>query len=304
MIPNRVRFLERCVCTVGAGLVLSVATFAAPALGQSHLKTDILVLGDSQLSFGGGPALKDFLSNLKTRCQSLAGKEPGLNTLEGRNFGMLGTRSTSLQSWVTRGTPAWRQLCRKDKRHGVNASAWGTLKKPKRRYVQVGEGAKYQFCKRSRTPLQALFTKGYYKPRVLMFFIGGNGAGRLAGSRKAAQNDVDRLIKTLPEDVGCVFMLTVPIFTKRRNRTRLRAQRNLKKAFAAHDGRCALVEGFTSKTIASIEGKSRFFRRRRSGAVKDPFHPNETASRRFMALTGAPLCRALINQFGRSAKRS
>ncbi len=290
---NSVRFHNSILSTVGLCIFL-LSAHASSA--KDFRSTDILVLGDSQLSFGAGPVLKDFFENLPARCASALKDPADIARLDGLSYGMLGTRSTSLQSWVQSSGPAWKQLCRKDKKHGVNASSWGTLKTAKRRFIQVGEGRKFQVCKRGRTPLQALLAKTYYQPKVLMFFVGGNGAGRLAGSLKKTRTDVDRLVSSLPPQTGCLFMTTVPIFTRKRNRTRLRAQKNLRTAFAKHGERCAMVEGFNKQTLSAIEGKSQYFRRRKSGRIKDPFHPDKRATQKFMNLTRPALCRALVKQ--------
>ena len=279
--------------------LFSLLLSASLSSAKDFRSTDIIVLGDSQLSFGAGPVLKDFFENLPARCASALNDPADIARLDGLRYGMLGTRSTSLQSWVQSSGSAWKQLCRKDKKHGVNASSWGTLRSGKRRFVQVGEGRKFQVCKNGRTPLQALFTQGYYRPKILMFFVGGNGAGRLAGSAKKTQNDVDRLVRSLPADAGCLFMTTVPIFTKKRNRTRVSAQKNLKAAFAKHGDRCTFISGFSKETLRAIEGRSQYFRRRKSGRVKDPFHPDKRATKKFFNLTRPALCRGLAKQLSR-----
>ena len=271
----------------------------ADAKSRPFRSPDILVLGDSQLSFGGGPVLSDFFKNFAANCASSVSDKAALSKVAQARWGMLGPRSTSIQSWITRGTPAWKQLCRKDKRFGVNASVWGALKTTKRRFIQVGEGRNFQFCGRGATPLQAMFRPGYYRPDIVMFFIGGNGAGRLARSRKAAKQDVSRFIATLPNGTGCIYMMTVPTFTKKRNRTRLRAQKNLEAAFASHGGRCSFVRSYSQQTLSMIEGKARYFRRRKSGRVKDPFHPDKIATRKFLEANKAQLCRAIVAEYQR-----
>ncbi|MGI9426586.1 MAG: SGNH/GDSL hydrolase family protein [Hyphomicrobiaceae bacterium] len=283
------------------GLALPVVTAAG---ASSYKTTDILVIGDSQLSFGAGPVLETFFRTLPQQCARITNPSAEPDTLTGLSFAMIGARSTSLQSWVTRRTPAWRQLCRKDKTHGVNASTWGTLAQPKMRYVQIGEGARFQFCKRRHTPLQALTSTGGYRPKVIIWFLGGNGAGRLAGSTKSTRSDVDRLVTQLRSDVGCVVMTTVPVYSRRLNRTRLKAQANLKAALAAHGRRCSFVAGFTPATIKLVQGQARYFRRRRSGTVKDPFHPSEAATRKVFALMKPQLCRALVEQLDRTSPKA
>lgn len=264
--------------------------------------TEILVLGDSQLSFGAGPVFSRFFEELPGQCRSHVANPSDIALLKAKHFAMIGTRSTSLQSWTTTGSRAWGLLCHKDKRWGVNASAWGTVKPPKRRYIQVGEGDNFQFCKLPETPLQNLFATGYYAPELLMVFVGGNGAARLARDPAMAKQDVDAFVAGLPANTGCVFMMTAPIYGRKYNDDRLLAQANLRAAFAEHGNRCSFVEGHTPKTRAAIEGQAQFFRRREDGSVKDPYHADELAARRFLDLRRGPLCRALAEQFRRRSQ--
>ncbi|MGI9386920.1 MAG: hypothetical protein ACR2OX_05770, partial [Methyloligellaceae bacterium] len=180
-----------------------------------------------------------------------------------------------------------------DKTWGVNSSVWGHNSNPKRLYHQIGEGKNYQFCKRGITPLQAMLKKGYYEPELLFFYLIGNGSGRMARNKSAAMSDVKRLIKQLPMETKCVFMSTAPIHTPRRNRTRIKAEANLKKAFAVNGNRCSFVRALTPRSVAFIQGKRKYFRRHKSGKVKDPFHPNEIATKKFLSLIKPAVCRAV-----------
>lgn len=289
---------------VGAAVVLGgiaaailYRTFTAEP--RSLLSTEILVLGDSQLSFGAGPVLSAFFADLANQCRAHVDDPGDLGALADKRFAMIGTRSTSLQSWTTNAGRAWELLCHKDKRWGVNASTWGTVKPLEKRYVQIGEGANFQFCQTPETPLQNLFATGYYAPQLLMIFVGGNGAERLAGDPAMARRDVAAFLADLPANTGCVFMMTAPVYPKALNDQRLVAQANLRAAFAAHGGRCAFVDGHTPATRAAIEGQSQFFRRREDGTVKDPYHANEAAAARFLEHRRGPLCRALVDQLRR-----
>mgnify|MGYP001825716716 CR=1 FL=1 len=261
--------------------------------------TDILVLGDSQLSFGAGPVLSRFFADLPYQCRNHLSAANRLSLPESKRFGMIGVRSTSLQSWTSTGGRAWELLCHKDKRWGVNASVWGTLKPADRRYVQIGEGENFQFCRAGGTPLQQLFADAYYLPELLMIFVGGNGAARLAGDLKAARRDVAAFLNELPNDTGCVFMMTAPVYSPVQIAQRRAAQANLKIVFAEHGERCTFVAGHTPETRAAIEGKARFFRRREDGSVKDPYHANEDAAQRFLESRRPTLCRALAFQLQR-----
>ncbi|MEM7777987.1 MAG: SGNH/GDSL hydrolase family protein [Pseudomonadota bacterium] len=287
-------------------LVVATITIAAVLLAlhlrrSSYLTTEILVLGDSQLSFGAGPVLSTFFADLPNACRADVARPNDLTLLEGKRFAMIGTRSTSLQSWVQSDGRAWELLCHKDKRWGVNASAWGTVKPAERRYIQVGEGDKFQFCQQPKPPLANLLSDGYYQPQLLMVFVGGNGARRLARSQQAANADVTRFVARLPAHIGCIFMMTAPIYSESHNTTRVVAQANLRAAFATHGRRCAFVDGHTSATRAAIEGQPQFFKRDNEGNVTDPYHADAQAAARFLALRRPALCRALASQFRRRA---
>ena len=265
----------------------------------SPQSSEILVLGDSQLSFGAGPVFSTFFGDLPNQCRPHITDPRDLALLKDKRFAMIGTRSTSLQSWTSNRGRAWELLCHKDKRWGVNASVWGTLKPPKRRYVQIGEGANFQFCTRPETPLQNLFATGYYSPQLLMIFVGGNGAARLAHQPESAKQDVAAFLASLPENTGCVFMMTAPVLSKSLNDQRLVAQDSLRTAFADHGNRCAFVEGHTRETRKAIEGQVRFFRQREDGTVKDPYHANEGAAGLFLNARRKSLCHALVDQLRR-----
>ena len=269
---------------------------------QSPLTSDILVLGDSQLSFGAGPVLRDFFSDLKAQCANAVTEKSDLQLLSKRRFAMIGTRSTSLQSWVTHQGRAWELLCHKDKKWGVNASTWGTVKPPDKRYVQIGEGENFQFCRQPETPLQNLFATGYYRPRLLMIFVGGNGAGRLARRPRAAGQDVKRFVRDLPPGTGCLFMMTAPVLSAEDNAIRGRAQDNLRAAFAAEAKTCSFVDGHTPATRAAIEGQVQYFKRDDAGNVTDPHHANSAAAQKFLAARRGALCRAIVEQLRKSRK--
>ena len=291
-----------------AGVLITVGAFAVITeirrqSDPSPLTTDILVLGDSQLSFGAGPVLSDFFSNLQAQCADTVTNKSDLSLLSNRRFAMIGTRSTSLQSWVNNDGRAWELLCHKDKKWGVNASAWGTVKPPERRYVQIGEGEDFQFCRLPETPLQNLFATGYYQPRLLMIFVGGNGAGRLARRPQAAHQDVQRFVRGLPPDTGCLFMMTAPVLSAEDNMVRGQAQANLRNAFAAPPATCSFVDGHTAATRAAIEGQVQYFKRDDAGKVTDPHHANAAAAAEFLAARRAPLCRAIVEQLRRTEDR-
>lgn len=270
----------------------------ASAKETKFVSPEILVLGDSQLSFGSGKLMLDFFENFDRHCKRFVNDPATLKRVSGMRTSMFGTRSTSLQSWVSTKGPAWRRMCEKDKTWGVNASVWGHNSTPKRLYYQIGEGKKYQFCRKGKTPLQAMLRDGYYTPDLLFFYLIGNGAGRLAKNPDAATSDVKRLVAQLPPDQKCIFMTTAPIHTPRRNRVRMKAETNLRKAFAAHGNRCTFVAALTPRSVAFIQGKRKYFRQNKRGKVKDPFHPDAQATRKFLSVIKPKMCRAVAKELG------
>ncbi len=286
----------RAIAVVLALLGISSNANAAAAKAKQFISPDILVLGDSQLSFGSGKLMLDFFTNFDRHCERHVDDKATLARISKMRTTMLGTRSTSLQSWVTTHGRAWNSMCVKDKTWGVNSSVWGHNSTPKRLYYQIGEGQKYQFCKRGKTPLQAMLRDDYYTPELVFFYLIGNGAKRLVEDSDAAASDVKRLVRQLPMHQKCVFMTTTPIHTPRRNKMRTQAEINLRKAFAAHGNRCTFVSAFKPKAVAGIQGKAKYFRRKKSGRVKDPFHPNEAATKLFLDLNKSDVCKAVASE--------
>ncbi len=247
---------------------------------------DILVLGDSQLSFGAGQAFVDFFRQNAAQC--------GLSRK--MSVGVIGVRSSSLAGFTAASGPAKGLICDVDKTWKVNAGVYGVLKDGKNPYRQIGQGKAYQFCQKGVTPFQAMFAKGYYMPQLLVMFFLGNATDRWADSPADAMEDVRRTMRDVPADVPCIFMTTAPAYDQATVRTRLKAQKNIAAAFKQNGMRCTFVEGYTPETIAENRGNPANFRRKPSGKVKDPFHPTEAAARAFLALRRDDLCRAISRQ--------
>jgi len=247
---------------------------------------DVLVIGDSQLTFGAGAAFVDALGAMAGTC----GLKPGSTA------GVIGVRSSALTSWTGHTRKAKSVICDVDPQWKVNAGVYGTLSQGKNPYVQIGRGEQFQLCSPDRSPLQALFHKGYYTPELLILFMMGNASERWAASPSAAMADVRALMTDLPPKMPCVFMTSAPPYGAKVVGLRQRAQDNIARAFAAANSRCSFVPGFTPATIAENQGNSQNFRRKPSGKVKDPFHPTEAAARRFLAISKDALCTAISTQ--------
>lgn len=277
---------------------VGMAMLAANAvMAEEKFKTpEILMLGDSQLSFGAGEVVLDFFENLKTKCKGNVDQTMLLEELQKMRTTLIGARSSSLQSWTTTSGWAYDRLCKKDKNWGVNASIWGHGREKGVPYIQIGEHKDYLFCQTGKTPIQAMFDAGY-KPKLLIFNILGNNAKRWAKDPKSADFDVMKFTAQMPMHIPCIYMSTLPIHTKRRNDQRFKAQNAIKAAFQRAGDRCAFVEILDKKTISLIQGQNKYFKRKKNGAVKDPFHPRKAAAQKAYTLKGSEICHAIEKAF-------
>ncbi|KMW60351.1 hypothetical protein AIOL_000504 [Candidatus Rhodobacter oscarellae] len=274
---------------LGLGLTL-------PASADKFTSPTILVLGDSQLQFGAGPVFLEFFEQLKTNCPTDAQRATALEVLSDMKVAVIGVRSTSLRSWtVTKGATK-RALCEVDKKWKVNASAFGFINTTGNRYLQIGQGDAYQFCAKGKTAFEVMFRPDYYDPKLIFLNFLGNGAQRWANRYEKAVEDVLRMNAQLPPGVPCVFMTTAPSYSKKVTDLRHRAQENLKRAFETTHSHCSFVEGYSAETMAANLGNKRYFRLKKSGAVKDPYHPNERAAKNFFQIETANICNALYDQ--------
>ncbi|CUH53472.1 hypothetical protein [Shimia marina] len=273
-----------------AALAVFVTTVSAGAKEKGRV--DVLVLGDSQISFSAGPPYLEFFENLTAHCAPKGRAKAAVEKLGARRTAAIGVRSTSVHSWVARKGGRKDTICAVDKKYGVNAGAFGIAGNPKRAFVQIGKGPDYQFCEANRSPLESALRAGYYDPDLMVMAVLGNGADRWANSREAAREDARALMKQVPKGVGCIFLSTAPVFSKKTNDLRALAQENFQAAFPKN-GRCVYVAGFSEETRAVIEGKAKYFRRRTDGSVKDPLHPNAAAMRLFLDLNTPEICDAV-----------
>jgi hypothetical protein len=249
---------------------------------------DILVLGDSQLSFGAGVAFVELFGAMRGEC--------GLD--QAATVGVIGVRSSTLQSWTSTGKSAKSAICDVDPKWKVNAGVYGTLSQGENPYVQIGRGDQFQFCSPERSPLEAVFHDGYYRPKLVLMFLMGNATERWADSPEAALQDVRSFMADLPKGQPCIFMTSAPPYGEKSVRQRQKAQDNIEAAFAKAGGQCSFVPGFTAETVAENMGNAANFRRKGSGNVKDPYHPTEAAARKFMALQRGAICQAVADQIG------
>ncbi|MDC0435041.1 SGNH/GDSL hydrolase family protein [bacterium] len=260
---------------------------------------DILVLGDSQISFGAGQVYNEFFSEIENRCAPYDTTDIGIPTLRNATVASVGVRSTGLHSWVASDEQSKATICEVDEKYGVNAGVYGIAGNADRTFVQIGKGPHYQFCAPNRSPFQEMFADGYYTPDLLVLSFLGNASQRWADDPELARKDVAMTLSQIPQEMPCIFMTTVPVFGDKANVERRKAQANIKAAFKPHE-RCSFVEAYTPELVAEIEGNPQYFSRRDNGTVKDPFHPVPSAVRRFVTFNTPQICRAVFDEFGKS----
>jgi hypothetical protein len=281
------RALMLTVALMAGFMLISTPT---PSLAEANGAPGILVLGDSQLTFGSGAAFVDLFQNMAGSC--------GIK--KDTSVGVIGVRSSTLTAWTGISRKTKSAICDVDPKWNANAGAYGSLSQGKNPYIQIGRGDQFQFCKAGVSPLQSVFNKGYYAPDLVVMFLLGNATDRWAGSAQAAKADVQALIADLPANQPCIFMTTAPPYGKSVVKQRLKAQQNIERAFAQSGRQCSFVRGFTTETIAANQGNAQHFRRSKSDKVRDPYHPTEQAARAFLKLERDALCSAARTQLGKN----
>lgn len=275
-------------------LLAGLLAWSLPAVADQFKSPDILVLGDSQISFGSGPVFVDFLSDIATSCNASGREKRKLRKLGDMSVGVIGVRSTSIHSWTARKGAAKGSICDVDPKWKVNAGTYGVVNTTGNEFKQMGQGRNYQFCTAGKSPFEAMFQPGYYAPDLLVLAFLGNAAKRWAGDPALAVADAKRLSQHLPADLPCVFMTTAPAHTTKVAKRRATAQENIKKAFSTTGNRCVFVEGITPETTQVNQSTVAFFRRNDAGRVKDPYHPNERGARHHFTMRGPALCHAIF----------
>lgn len=277
-------------------ILVAALLWHSPATAEPFVSPDILILGDSQIPFGSGPAFLNFFENIKSHCPPNAKQRKALASLGDMNVGVIGVRSTSLHSWTTRRGGAKRAICDVDPKWKVNAGTYGIINKTGSKYAQIGRGRPYQFCKSGKSAFEAMFAPDYYQPKLLLMSFLGNATKRWGQSRDKALADVRAMMSQIPRGTPCIFMTTAPAYSKKIITRRLKAQANIKWAFQKAGAACTFVEGSTPQTVAANQGNKAYFRLTKSGKVKDPFHPNERAAKNFFAIEMGNICNAIYTE--------
>ena len=239
-----------------------------PARADPFVSPDIVILGDSQIPFGSGPAFLEFFENIKSHCPPTAAQKADLQKLGAMQVAVIGVRSTALQHWTARKGRAKGAICNVDKKWKANAGTFGIINRTSHRYVQIGQGRPYQFCKKGKSAFEAMFAPDYYKPRLLLMSFLGNATKRWGNNPDKALEDVRATMSQIPPGTPCIFMTTAPAYSEKIVKRRLKAQANIKWAFEQTGAACTFIEGATPATVAANQGNKKFFRLKPGGAVR------------------------------------
>ena len=279
-----------------AALLLAACLPAATvttSLANGMRPTDILVLGDSQLAFGSGTAIHDFLDEFAKSCASNDPSAEERAAVDAMSVGVLGVRATGLHMWLSRKKRSTRMICVRDPNGLSNASTYGAMRYGGSRWAQIGESPNHQFCGKARSPLENIFAELPAPPRLVVFdFLGLSTFHWLAEGK--LQRDLQRLDQQLPRETACLFLTTIPTYRASINRPRWRTQARLQAALKETGSRCRFVAGHTRTTLAAFENNPAYYRKRRNGSVRDPYHANAAGARRFLKLRGTAICRGVV----------
>ncbi len=275
---------------------------SAQAQTKDFTSPDILILGDSQITFGSGPAFLNFFTNIKQHCTPNRSQSKLLKRLGKMTVSVIGVRSTSIHSWTARSGKAKNAVCKVDPKWKVNAGSYGFVNMSDDKFVQIGQGKEYQFCSPNKSPFEAMFRTGYYEPKLLLLSFLGNSAKRWASDKNLAVRDIQAMMHQLPPNTPCIVMTTAPTYAKKNVDLRLKAQLNLQQALEETHNSCSFVPGLTPETIAANQGNTKYFKLNKNGKVKDPFHPNHRAAKNFFALEMDDICNAIFDQIKMTTK--
>lgn len=255
-----------------------VALPTPPRKGPSN----ILVLGDSQISFGAGGPYTAFFRALAQNCTVADVTFPKAQAAA------IGVRSTGLHHWTTTQGDARAPLCALDEKFDVNAGSYGVTSQGLS-YVQIGQDADYPFCPAGRAALPAAAQA--LDPDLLVLAFLGNAQERWQ-SESTVRADWAGAEAQIPPQTACIVMTTIPSFEAQTNARRQQAQTHLASAVRTTN-RCAFVAGITPATRTAFEGNADYFRTDDAGRVIDPTHPTASSAEAFTRLITPDLCAAV-----------
>jgi hypothetical protein len=273
------------------------AAHAASAKAKAQAPVDLLVIGDSQISFGSGPAFEAFFADFATHCADADITAQQRMAVSDLKVGMVGVRSTGLTTWLARSNRGKRMMCVRDPdpRGLVNASVWGAMQRnQKQRWVQIGDAPGYRYCKQGQSTLRAMLATFPRPPKLIMFHVMATDSFRWT-TPKRIEDDLKRLEADLPDKTACIYFTTAPTYRTSVNARRVRAQAKLAAAISKTGSRCRLINGLTPATRKAFEGNAAFFYRHKSGRVRDPYHPTNAAARVYLKRHAKAVCKAVVS---------
>jgi len=281
--------------------VLLALLFGQPAqAGDYQFKQpDIFVLGDSQVLFGAGEPLLGFFEKIADHCAGHWGKDNEAQELKGTSVGVLGVRSTSLNSWVNEDDEFKKRICTIDPNWHINASQFGTVKTTQERFLQIGQEDPFKFCIPDKSAFEVMFENGYYDPKLFVAYFLGNSAKRWAENEAETEKDAIAAAATIPVGMPCVLITTAPSYRANMNVVRLKGQQKFKHAYEKAEGACSFVEGLTPTTIKANVRNHLHFKHNEEEWVRDPFHPNARGIEHFLKLKTADICNAISVQINK-----
>ena len=278
-----------------ASSLITLTVGLSSAFAQSLKDADLLVVGDSQILFRGGPAYLDHFNQLAQTCGTLIPERAADFT---RHFsgdvGVAGIRAATTNSWLAREGKEKDALCVPEKSWPKNTRGFGVLHTPDKKFHQTGRDGNYPLCQPNQSPLETLFKEVGTNPKLLVLAILGKHANVWAKDKALAHKDAAELAAQVPASTPCLYLTTAPSFSEKQNAKRRVGQDHFFSGFQNAGGACLPVKGLTNETISAFEGNNKFYKTREDGTVRDVFHPNDLGIRSFLKTVSPAMCRALV----------
>jgi len=280
-------------------LVSSLFTLTASlssTSAQSLADPDLLVIGDSQILFRGGPAYVDHFNKLAETCGALIPERAAdFKSHFSGDVGVAGIRAAAINSWLARQGKQKDTLCVPQKSWPKNARGFGALHTPDQKFHQTARDGNYPLCQPNQSPIEALFKGVAIKPKLLVFAMLGGYSKNWAKDEALAHKHAAELAAQVPENTPCLYLTTAPSFAEKPNAERLEGQNHFFDGIQKAGGACLPVKGLTYETISAFQGNSKFYKTRDDGTVRDVFHPNDLGIRTFLNKVSPAMCQALVS---------
>lgn len=283
-----------------ASSLFAITASLSSASAQSLADPDLLVIGDSQILFRGGPAYVDHFSKLADTCGALIPERAtDFKTHFTGAVGVAGVRAAAINSWLAREGKEKDALCVPQKSWPKNTRGFGVLHTPDQKFHQTGSDGNYPLCQPDQSPLEALFKGVATKPKLLVFAILGGYSRKWAKDEALAQKHAAELAAQVPENTSCLYLTTAPSYSGKQNAPRRKGQDHFFDGIEKAPGACLPVKGLTDETISAFQGNSKFYKTRDDGTVRDVFHPNDLGVRTFLNKVTPAMCQALVTLMDR-----